>query len=289
MNNYCTNCGEKLNKNDLICKKCNTPVVDIPDNYVTPNKKKTKKKVLMIIGIIIVSFIVLFGVKELIKLYEVSKIKKSYIIPLIEKEYKGENYKLSFSNKGRCIVSGNCKFDPVFGCDGGACDEYVYLDEDTCTAYYFKYEENGSDKSEYITAIKRNNDIYAVKDIYVYGKGYNSHNNDYTDYALSFPYKSDPIQIDRYSKIYFNEKVDDYNNSYLEGETYYYKDNLEIHLDLNTKKSSTGSFNVKIAYLNENKVEIGSCIQNFIYQLFNFAFAGSIWYDFVLFNIYIKN
>ena len=43
MNNYCTNCGEKLSEDDIVCSKCGCPVVALPEGYV-PIKNKSKKK-----------------------------------------------------------------------------------------------------------------------------------------------------------------------------------------------------------------------------------------------------
>ena len=57
MNNYCTNCGHKLNSKDIVCPKCNLAIVDDREEL---NKKRNKKiiKIGLIILYIILSIFV---------------------------------------------------------------------------------------------------------------------------------------------------------------------------------------------------------------------------------------
>ena len=72
MNNYCTNCGEKLEKNDLVCNYCNVPIVDLPYNYyyISPEKKEKTRKILTIIVICILCAIAFCFVKKRILIRE---------------------------------------------------------------------------------------------------------------------------------------------------------------------------------------------------------------------------
>ena len=49
MNNYCTNCGNKLNKKDIKCDNCGTAVIDL--SYL--KRKKNTKTIAIVFGIIV--------------------------------------------------------------------------------------------------------------------------------------------------------------------------------------------------------------------------------------------
>ena len=169
LNNYCTNCGKKLGKNDLVCKSCNTPIVDIPDNYQykSPLRKKSRKIILVILGIVAFTISVSLT-KEIITRVQAYKFLKKYVNPYLEKTYKNEKYKVKYDSMGKCIISGNCHYDPLGGCDGGLCKEYEYLSKYECKAYYFKVEM--SDKKLLLTLVDKNDETYVVEGENIYGE-----------------------------------------------------------------------------------------------------------------------
>ncbi len=169
MNNYCTNCGKKLEKDDLACKACNTPIIDLPYNYdyKSPEKKETTRKILTILGICILCVIVFFIAKDVINRIKISKMQKEYIEPYLKENYSNLNYSIKYNSSGKCIISGNCYFDPVMGCDGGACQEYKYLDDNNCKSYYYSIK---SDTKEFLlTVVNRNNHFFVVEGKNIYG------------------------------------------------------------------------------------------------------------------------
>ncbi len=166
MNNYCTNCGNKLLKDDFVCNKCNTPVVDIPYNYKTPAEKEKNRVIRNCFLIIFIFVLGFFLVKEGMYQIFIYKLKKEYVVPYIKKMPNVFEYEIKYDSSGQCIKSGNCKADPVMGCDGGMCEEYKY--ENDCKSYYFNVEIDGID--HIITVVEKNNQYYAVEGKNIYGK-----------------------------------------------------------------------------------------------------------------------
>ena len=159
MNNYCTNCGKKLSGGELVCKKCNTPIIKLDKNYkFTSKKTKNIKKVFFIVVIVFILIIIsLFSIHML----SVYKLKNEYVIPFIENELHEKNYKVRYDSSGKCIVSGNCYFDPVQGCDGGICSQYEYSKDKNCKSYY--YSVKVKNESFFVTVVKKGNKFYTVK------------------------------------------------------------------------------------------------------------------------------
>lgn len=56
----------------------------------------------------------------------------------MKKNFKENDYSIEYMSSGKCVVSGNCMFDPLFGCDGGVCQEYTFLEG--CKSYYYSVE-----------------------------------------------------------------------------------------------------------------------------------------------------
>ena len=168
MNNYCTNCGERLDKKDLVCKNCNTPITKLPYNYqfIDNEKKEKRKKVFFVLGILLLCFItvyfVFFASRRIYYLF----LQKKYVDTYLNEKYADQDYNVKFDYSGECIISGDCYFDPVMGCDGGACIQYKYYSGD-CVAYYYKVEIN--DKKEYITVVNKENQMYVVEGKNMYG------------------------------------------------------------------------------------------------------------------------
>ena len=63
MNNYCTNCGEKLSEDDIVCSKCGCPVVALPEGYVpikTKARRNKNSKIVKICVIVAASILIIF-------------------------------------------------------------------------------------------------------------------------------------------------------------------------------------------------------------------------------------
>ena len=169
MNNYCTKCGKELEKDELVCKNCNTPIVELPYNYEykSPEKRKKTRKILIIVGICLLSvFFFCFG-KAAINEIKINKLKKEYVESYIKENYGNLNYSIKYESSGKCIISGDCYVDYVGGCESGGCQEYEYLDENDCKSYYFDVKNNTN--QFIITVVDRNNVISVVEGRNIYG------------------------------------------------------------------------------------------------------------------------
>ena len=198
MNNYCTNCGKKLEKGELECLNCNTLVVDLPCDYVyvTPEKRKRNKIILYVfIGLLTVILLVI-GIQYLIFRIKLGKYEKEYIKPYITQKYGSSYKKIKYVDKTDCIVSGDCYFDPVMGCDGGACVQYKYVELGTCVSYHFTVSNGDSEKN--INVSVRGDEVRVAEGVYIYDKKYKN----------GYPFESDYIIIDKIVSeynIYSNE------------------------------------------------------------------------------------
>lgn len=169
MNNYCTNCGNRLKKRDLVCSECNTPIIDLPDDYEFKSvseksaNKKTRNIVifcsLFVLGLFLIYF-VFVNVKSGVYL-------DKYVKPFLKENYGDLDYSIEYDGSGKCIVSGNCYFDLVRGCDGGACDEYEYLNEFGCFSYYYIVET--ADEKFVVTVVDYDKKVSVVKGRSIYG------------------------------------------------------------------------------------------------------------------------
>ena len=197
MNNYCTNCGKKLEKKELKCSSCGTPIVKIPNNYtyLSPEKAARRSKVITIIVYIFALIVAVFLIKTVVnKIYE-NKLQKNYVEPYLQERYPYEKFDIEFDSSGKCIVSGDCLYDPVMGCDGGACNPYNYLDEKECHAYYYKVSNNNDYFT--VTVVKNKDQYYAVRGVNIYGADDTESNN-----AL-IPYESDYNHLDEDVTVIF--------------------------------------------------------------------------------------
>ena len=156
MQKFCGKCGNELNEDDKVCSKCNTPT-----HGNEPKKMDIAVKILIIFGIVVLSIIVLLAtiiIRNQLKIYN---MQKKYVEPYLKSNYENKNFKISYSSSGRCIISGNCHFDPVMGCDGGSCIEYKYLDDENCKSYYYNVKID--DDSFDVTVVDHNNELYVVE------------------------------------------------------------------------------------------------------------------------------
>ena len=282
MNNYCTNCGKELEKNDLVCKNCNTPIIDLPYNYdyKSPEAKERTRKILTILGICIMCMIVFFFAKGVINKIKISKLQKAYIEPFLKENYSNLNYSIKYNSSGKCIISGNCYFDPVKGCDGGVCQEYRYLDEKDCKSYYYSIKSNT--KEFILTVVNRNNQFFVVEGKNIYGKdkeiykditnnntkdtvnNETNYNSDYEEvsskiiideypyesnyYHFNSTYKNNQLYLDNNGMImnFFTKKISNNNNLYVSG-------NVSNPMNLN------GNVYMTTKYYDQNYNEIGIC------------------------------
>lgn len=120
MNNYCTNCGEKLETNAVKCNQCNTYVVDL--------KVINKKKIFCTIGIIII--ILILGIITTIICYNLyyKNLGKSLYEKYLKADYKDAQY----------VKYGSCRVCED-SCEG-SCLQYATIIG--CFRYYYKSDTN---------------------------------------------------------------------------------------------------------------------------------------------------
>ena len=163
MQKFCGKCGNKLNEDDKVCSKCNTPT-----HGNEPKKMDIAVKILIIFGVVVLSIIVLLATILIRNQLKIHKMQKDYVEPLLKQNYGDKEFEIKYSSSGRCIISGDCYFDPVMGCDGGSCVEYKYLDDDNCKSYYY-YVKDEND-SFYVTVVNNNGKLSVVEGKNIYGE-----------------------------------------------------------------------------------------------------------------------
>jgi len=170
MNNYCTNCGKKLEKNALCCPSCGTAVVNDKSN-----KKPYKKVKLIIFGFLIFCAILAITIPYGIRLNEkisIKKIEKKIIDNEMKKLYKSAYIGSEFIKKEACLESYNtCAGDSGSGRQAVKdCDVYFFkvnLNNGIHSmAYVLKKDGNAKfyDEVKYTKALKEIEDY--VKDNY---------------------------------------------------------------------------------------------------------------------------
>lgn len=153
MNNYCTKCGKKLKDNEFICESCNTPVVDIPQDYKTSRQKKIIVAISLVVLFIFVLILAIFSYKFL----KINKLKREYAEPYLEENYDNLDYSIKYDSSGNCVIG----IDPdAIGIDGSYCgDPYLY--DDNCRAYYYNVETDS--KKFIVTVVDKNNKFTVVE------------------------------------------------------------------------------------------------------------------------------
>ncbi len=152
MNNYCTNCGHKLNSKDIVCPKCNLAIVDDREEL----NKKRNKKIIKIGLIILVCFMFLYIIYNIINFC----IVKRYINNVMSK-YDYDKVKLSKIEQCK-VCSGSCD---------GNCTNYQYVIN--CHKYTFQINVDNDviyASANYNIANKYPSDLetfdYIIKDYY---------------------------------------------------------------------------------------------------------------------------
>ena len=167
MNNYCTNCGKKLKRKELVCENCNVAIVNLPydSNYVSPKTKKKRKKIQKYCLIIIGAVLVVALLMHLHTRITSKKLLKEYVQPYVEKNYG--NYNIEYESSGKCIIAGNCYSEPVIECDGNGCDLYEYLSRFECRSYFYNIYIGNDEKL--ITVFYRIGKYNVVEGRNIYG------------------------------------------------------------------------------------------------------------------------
>lgn len=209
MNNYCTNCGNKLNKNDLVCQNCNTPIIDLPYNYIykSPQKKRINKIIIISLSIL-VSLIILIILGYILK---INVLKTKYVEKYILDNYPNQKYTIKYNSSGKCIVSGNCYYNWGSGCDQNSCDEYKYLNRFKCRSYYYNVK---IDKKNFIITVFRKGLKYSVvegKNIYGIKEDDEYEDNENIDINNNDKGNADII-IDKIQKYPYESNYYNFNN-----------------------------------------------------------------------------
>lgn len=223
MNHYCTNCGEKLKAYDEICKKCNTPIVDIAIDYkhIPPKTIKRKKKIVLSVTAIITILITLLLLRTIYINIISKKLEKEYVIPFLEERYGKYYSNLKFDMYGKCIISGECYTEPLIECDGNECELYEYLSRFKCMSFYYNYEILGDTETLSVYKMNGEYNISGGRNIYgyddIYSDDFLKDQVDYDNYIekdtfiKQIPYESDYIPLTKHFsntfKIMDKEKI----------------------------------------------------------------------------------
>lgn len=210
MNNYCSNCGERLKPYDVICKECKRPILDIPLDYKhTPSKIKERNKKISLTLFIIIMLIIAFFVFRFIYIKTTSEIlKKKYVIPFLEERYGKHYSNLKFDMYGKCIISGECYTEPLIECDGNGCELYEYLSRFKCMSFYYNYELLGNIETLSVYKMDGEYNISGGRNIYGYDDSYSDNylknEEEYNEYIekdtfiKQVPYESDYLPLNKY-------------------------------------------------------------------------------------------
>ena len=232
MNNYCTNCGNKLKTYDAVCNECKTPILNIPLNYkYTPPKTKKHNKKIISILFITTMIIFAFFLFRFIYIKTTSEIlKKKYVIPFLEERYGKYYSNLKFDMYGKCVISGECYTEPFIECDGNGCELYEYLSRFKCMSFYYNYEVLGNIETLSVYKMDGEYNISGGRNIYgyddIYSDNYLKDEEEYDEYIekdtfiKQTPYESDYIPLNKFFSNTF--KVMDMEKITIR---YYYNDN----------------------------------------------------------------
>lgn len=191
-NNYCTNCGKKLKKYEIVCEKCNTPIVKIPEKITPPEIINKRKRRIMIISIIIACIIIISFCAKIINNKKIEKIKQNYAIPFINEnaqKYKGIIESIEYDGKGKCIS--------YITSPNGCPSQAVYSNDKNCESYYYKIKV----KSD----LKDDDYNYNLDKI-----GYISRENEYDYYIVTVYYKDKKYNTIMGREIKDNQKKEYY-------------------------------------------------------------------------------
>ena len=261
MNNYCTNCGEKLKPYSEKCYKCGTAVLDIPSDYKHEHIKKSnfKKKLAFTFGITIVVILTLLVARKLYVKVMSNKLMNEYAIPYLENIYGKYYSNLEFDMYGKCIISGDCYTEPLIKCDGNGCEVYSYLSRFKCMSFFYTFDVG--EESREITVFKKDGKYQVVggRNIYGYLDDLSDNYYDYDNYDdEELLHKSFFIKDDKYESD-FIALGDNFNYNFMihdKGELIVEYDNRFGGLDLRLYSNSLYNI-VTIKGYNSNYEEVG--------------------------------
>lgn len=276
MNNYCTNCGNKLKTYTVVCDKCNTPVADISYEYkhISLMKRFTKRRITIVLLIVISVIFTFFVARKFYISHMSKKLMNEMVIPFLEERYGSFYRDVEFDLFGKCIIDGNCYTEPLIECDGNGCEVYTYLNRFKCMSFYYKYKIGEEEfelsvfkeKGEYKVVNGRN--IYGYDDVF----SDNYSNKDEYDYKSIFikdsNYESDFLL--RYDKLDYEFYIQDkgslslscHGDSGLSGSMVTYSDELLVKIDLynelyeyvNTIVMKNSEYDEKYYHFNDNGI-----------------------------------
>ena len=258
MNNFCTNCGKKLETNVIKCDECNTYVVDL--------KVINKKKIFRIVSIILIVFIL--GIIATITCYNLyyKNLNKSLYEKYLKADYKEAQY-VKYNSCRACDGS----------CDGSCINSPKIVG---CFKYYYKSNTNIGNPDIIVFSNKGYISIDAYSSIinkYGFNEDKDEEDDMYQTEKRSYlDIKVDYIDSNNIIKIYkmVNEIIDIYKKDNKNSlNITIYDDNYNNYIDIsnnNTNNKSTfeWEFNHNIRLLNPNLSEVKK-IYNRVDDTFN--------------------
>lgn len=253
MNNYCTNCGKKLESNVIKCDECNTYVVDL--------KTINKKKIFHIISVIII--VLVLGIIATIICYSLyyKNLNKSIYKKYLKDEFSEAQY-AGYDSCRACEGS----------CDGGCGTSPKIVG---CFKYYYKSKPNIEKPDIVVFSNKGDISIDFYSSI-INKYGFNEEQHDDDDDAMYQTEKRESLYIDaeyinddNIVRIYkmVNEIIDAYkkdNNNFLDVKIY--GDNHHINISNSTTNNKVifeWKFNHNIQILDPNLDDVKKLYNQF--------------------------
>lgn len=224
MNNYCTNCGEKLKAYTVLCKKCDTPVANVSCEYkhVPPKKRVVRKKILAVLFVIVSVIFAFFFTRKIYITVNSNKLMNSMVIPFLSEKYGSFYSELKFDMYGKCIVSGDCYTEPLISCDGNGCELYTYLSRFKCMSFFYTYKIG--DNSHSVTVYKKDGKFQIVDGRNIYG-----YDDKFSESYINIEGTDRSIRNYYIKDNYFESDFLSVNNSF--AYHYYYQDKTIINID----------------------------------------------------------
>lgn len=205
MNNYCTNCGKKLEGKTIKCDACNTYVIDI--------NKSNSRKVFRVIAIILTSIVVIIIMAIIVYIIYYKSLSNSLYKKHLSKDYPNAKY---------------VKYEACRECDG-SCDGGCFNSPKVVGCYKYYYKSNQSLSKPDIIVFANRGKISIDSYSYIINK-YGFENHEEEDFDKYLIERRNDISIkaeineDSITKIY--EMVNELINLYKEDA----KENIDIRI-----------------------------------------------------------